>query len=112
MLSELAESLRFEIKMRQAYGQALLEENESWWKKEISVLHEKIRSVPDEMMEMAYKRLRGFIGMACYSYARQFAAQKDSAHLEQILMVYRLAEPDNPDMKHFVEVLEELKMKI
>ena len=108
-LSKLTESLQFELKMRQVYGQALMEKDKAWWDKEISALHEKMNSEPDEMMQMAYKRLSGFIGIACYSYARQFAAQKDIPHLEQILMVYRLAEPDNPDMKHYWDVLEELR---
>ncbi len=108
-LSKLAESLRFEMKQRQVYGPALMEKKEAWWKKEIQALHEKMTSEPDEMTRMAYKRLSGFIGIACYSYAQKFAAQKDIPHLEQILMVYRLAEPDNPDMKHFTELLRKLK---
>lgn len=108
-LSHLTESLRFEVHLRQIYSQALSEKNEVWWKKEISALHEKMASEPDEMTQMAYKRLGGFLGIVCYSYAGRFAAQKDIQHLEQILIVYRLAEPDNPDMKHFSEILEQLK---
>ncbi len=108
-LARLSQSLQFEIKWRQIYGKALLEQNEAWWEKELSALHTKMTSETDDMMRMAYKRLSGFIGIACYSYARRFAAQKDIPHLEQILMVYRLAEPDNPDMQHFREELRKLK---
>ena len=108
-LSKLTESLQFEVNMRQQYGKALLEKKADWWKKEISNLHEKMNSEPDEMMRMAYKRLSGFIGIVCYSYSRQFIARKDIPHLKQILMVYRLAEPDNPDIKQFSEELEQLK---
>lgn len=108
-IDQLVESLRFELKMRQTYGQALLEQNQAWWKKEISALHEKMNSEPNEITRMAYKRLSGFIGIFCYTYSKQFAAKRDVPHLEQILMVYRLAEPENPDMKHFSEVLEQLK---
>jgi hypothetical protein len=100
-LAQLSKSLQYEIKWRQIYGQALLGKDNAWWKKEITELHEKMNSEPDEMMRMAFKRLSGFIGIVCYSYARQFAAQKDVAHLEQILMVYRLAEPENADLKEF-----------
>ena len=107
-MSRLTESLQYEIKWRQIYGQALMEKDKAWWEKEIRTLHEKMNSEHGDMMRMAYQRLSGFIGIACYSYARQFAAQKDIPHLEQILMVYRLAEPENPDLKHFEEVLEEL----
>ena len=105
-MSRLTESLQYEMKWRQIYGQALMEKDKAWWEKELRTLHEKMNSEPGDMMRMAYKRLSGFVGIACYSYARQFAAQKDVPHLEQILMVYRLAEPDNPDLKHFREELE------
>ncbi|HKJ41211.1 MAG TPA: hypothetical protein VKA27_03915, partial [Sunxiuqinia sp.] len=108
-LAQLTESLRFEMKMRQQYGKALLEKPRDWWKKELAALHEKMNSEPNEMMRMAYQRISGFIGIVCYSYAGQFAARKDTSHLRQILMVYRLAEPDNPDLKHYREVLAQLK---
>ncbi len=110
-LSQLEESLRFETRMRQIYDQALMEENETWWKREITALHEKMTSETGGFRGMACKRLGGFIGIACYSLAQQFAGQKDIPKLRQVLMVYRLAEPDNPDMQHFGEVLEDLETR-
>jgi len=107
-LSELTGSLQFEMKVRKAYSDALLEKDEEWWKNEISVLNNKIETESNTIRKMAYKRLKGFLGIICYSYSRQFANQKDIPHLTQILMVYRLAEPDNEDMKHFSEVLADL----
>jgi pimeloyl-ACP methyl ester carboxylesterase len=108
-LAQLAESLGLELKMREKYGPALVEQDEAWWKEEISGLHEKMNSEPEFATKMAYRRVSGFIGIFCYMYAKQFAEKRDVAHLEQILKIYRLAEPDNPDMKHFAEVLEQLK---
>ena len=108
-LSQLEESLQLEIKLRQMYGPALLEKNGAWWKKEVHALNEKIASEPDDMKKMAYKRVNGFLGIACYSYSRQFADQKDTPHLEQVLTVYRLIAPDNTEMLRLTKLLEKLK---
>ena len=75
----------------------------------LPALNEKIASEPDDMKKMAYKRVKGFLGIACYSYSRQFADQKDIHHLEQALTVYRLIAPDNTEMLRFTEVLAKLK---
>ena len=108
-LTQLNQSLQFEGQMRQYYSQALLKKDEPWWKKEITTLHENMLSEPNVMKRMAYKRLSGFIGIICYSYTRQLAEQKDVPNLEQILMVYRLAEPENTEMKRYYEELKKLK---
>jgi len=108
-LSQLTASLQFEFSRRQVYLQSLFSKDESWWKDEISALHEKMVSEPNMMKRMAYKRLGGFLGIVCYSYSQQLAEQKDIPHLEQILMIYRLAEPENKDMQHYMTILEKLK---
>ncbi len=63
------------------------------------------------MEEMTYKRILGFIGIACYSMSRQFLQNQDVSHLEQTLIVYRLAEPENEDMKQFSKAWERMKFE-
>lgn len=108
-IDQLNESLHFEGEMRQFYGQALFQKDEKWWTTEIAALNKKTVSEPNTMKQMAYKRLKGFLGIICYSYSRQMANQKDIPHLEQILMIYRIAEPENTDMQRFYAELNELK---
>ncbi|GET24628.1 hypothetical protein [Prolixibacter sp. NT017] len=110
-MSQLTASLQFEFNRRQLFLQSLFSKDENWWKKEISALHEKMATEPNTMQRMAYKRLGGFLGIVCYSYAKQLAAQKDIPHLEKILTIYRLAEPDNKDMQHYTEVLKSIEKK-
>ncbi|MFB6341711.1 hypothetical protein ACE1ET_08310 [Saccharicrinis sp. FJH62] len=108
-LSQLSDVLRFEVGKRQEYSQALLEKDSTWWKKEIDDLNNHVDLEPDKMKRMAYARLKSFLGIACYSYASRFVVQKNIANLEQILMVYRLAEPNNADLKRFNKFLTELR---
>lgn len=108
-LAALGESLKTEMARRQQLTQALMENDENWWKSEIESLHQKATNEPDLIQRMAWKRLNGFLGIICYSYSRQLLARKDTEHLKQVLMVYRLAEPENPDMLHFSDELEKLQ---
>jgi len=107
-LKALGESLQLEMKIRQQLAQSLFEKDESWWINEIATLHEHEASETDLLLQMAWKRLSGFLGIICYSYSRQLLSRKDTENLKQVLMVYRLAEPENPDMKHFAEELDSL----
>lgn len=108
-LNELTQSLKFEFAVRQAYGKVLMTKDEKWWQNEIAELQKKTDTEPNKMKKMAYKRIKGFLGIVCFSYSRNFAQQRDIKHLEQILKVYKAVEPENEDMKHFSEVLETLK---
>lgn len=110
-ISQLKSNLSFESKVRQAYSKALLDKDKDWWTKEIADLHSKIETESDKMKQMTYKRLNGFLGIICYSYSRKFANEKNILDLEKVLNVYRIAEPDNADMKHFSEILETLKKR-
>ena len=107
--TQLIKSLRFEMKVRDAYNKALLEKDAKWWTREILSLHEKMETEPNVMLRMAYQRISGFLGIICYSYCNQFIARKQVSQLEQTLMVYRLAEPENQDMLRFSEMLGQLK---
>jgi len=108
-LAALGESLKTEMARRQQLTQAFMEKDENWWKNEIDSLHQRATSEPDLIQRMSWKRLIGFLGIICYSYSRQLLARKDTEHLKQVLMVYRLAEPENPDMLHFSDELEKLQ---
>ncbi|MFB6318453.1 hypothetical protein [Saccharicrinis sp. FJH54] len=108
-LNALSDVLRFEVKKREEYSQALMDRDAEWWRKEIDDLNHHVDNEPDEMKQMAYARLKSFLGIACYSYASRFVVQKNVANLKQILMVYQLAEPNNADLKRFNKFLTELK---
>lgn len=106
---ELMASIRFEMKVREAYYNALLQQDSVWWKKEVDALNLKIVSEPNTYTLMAYRRIRGFLGIVCYSLCNQFIQNRDVPKLEQILAVYRMLEPNNPDMLNFSAVLQPLK---
>lgn len=110
-IKELNQSLQFESKVREGYYNALQQKDSVWWKREIEVLNSKVQSEKDLYTLMAYRRIKGFLGIVCYSLCNRYTGQKDTQKLEQVLPVYRMIEPDNEDMKNFSKVLQQLKTK-
>jgi hypothetical protein len=72
-----------------------------WWKNEILRLEEKIETEQDSYTRDMYRRIKGFWGIASYSFCKQAVASKDEDLLKKILPIYRILEPENPDMLYF-----------
>jgi hypothetical protein len=73
------------------------------------MLNSKINTEKDEFMQLAYKRIKGFLGILCYSMCERFSTENDAGNLEKALTVYQMAEPKNPDVQKFSKTLEQLK---
>ncbi len=100
-LNHLRESIRFELSVRDAYMKALLAEDLSWWKTEISSLNNNISKDKDRYRNYAYKRIKAFLGIMCYSISNKALQSNDLKNAGKLLSIYRLLEPDNPDMFYF-----------
>jgi dienelactone hydrolase len=111
-LDELTQSIRFEFKVRKAYYNALQQKDAVWWRKEINTLNSKIESEQNRYTQMAYRRIKGFLGIVCFSLSNRYSTSREREKLEQILAVYRMVEPDNADMLAFSKILEQLKGNI
>lgn len=108
-VAELNKNIQFEMNVRNAYLGALTQKDSVWWKPEIKSLNSKIAGEKNEMALQTYKRIKGFLGIACYSLSNRFVEAKDPQKLEQIIAVYRLVEPANPEIKTFEKTLAQLK---
>ena len=100
-LKQLDKCLQFEIGMRQPYLEDFQTKDTLWWKKEISSTNEKIKTEQDVYTQDMYRRIKGFWGIACYSLCKQAVSQQNAEALNKIVSIYRLLEPENPDMFYF-----------
>jgi len=105
----LAVNLRFESTLRDEYYHALSEKDSAWWSDEIITLNTKLTSEKDPQRKLVYRRIKGFLGVACYSMCSRAASLKEAHTLERIVPVYRNLEPDNPDQLYYSAVLAHLK---
>jgi hypothetical protein len=97
-LDQLRESIRFELNMRNAYSQAMLSNEISWWEKEVTSLKKIIESEDDYFKVMACMRIKGFLGIMCYTLTGNALKADDLKYTERLLAIYKLVEPGNPDM--------------
>ncbi len=100
-MSQLRKSLQFEYRVREAYYHALDAKDALWWKREIDELNSRIERGDDQIMQYALKRIKAFLGIVCYSLANNALRTNDLNAAEKILAIYKLAEPENPDMFYF-----------
>ena len=105
----LVKNLRFELSIRDQYYKALQGKDSVWWRKEILELNTKLNTEKDRQRNLVYHRIKGFLGVACYSMCNRATSQKEVSVLEQVVPVYRLLEPDNPDQLYYSAVLAHLK---
>jgi len=100
-MSRLEKSLNFEISVRQSYIDAFEAKDTLWWKNEIRKTEDKIKSEQDSYTKDSYKRIKGFWGIACYSFCKQAVKEQNTEVLNKILSIYRMVEPENPDLFYF-----------
>ncbi|MBP1618562.1 MAG: hypothetical protein H6Q14_2389 [Bacteroidetes bacterium] len=100
-LNQLGQCLSNEMNLRQSYVEAFSSKDEAWWKNEIKAIDDHIKNSSDPLSQDMYRRIKGFWGIACYSYCKQAVAQRDEAMLRKTLEIYQAVEPRNPDMFYF-----------
>ena len=110
-ISLLGENLKLEEKSRQPYYNALQEKDTIWWKNEISNLNHRIDTTKNIWTKSMYCRMKGFLGIACYSISKQSAQNKQIKQLKHILPIYSLLEPKNPDVFYFSAIFDMLQGK-
>jgi len=100
-LNRLGKCLQYETSVRQSYIDAFQIKDTIWWKKEIGTTNEKIKTEQDSYTKDMYRRIKGFWGIACYSLCKQAINPQNTEALTKILSIYRMLEPENPDMLYF-----------
>jgi len=104
-LNRLTECLRLESQVRQPYMDAFHTKSLEWWKNELASVQNQIQTAPDPFTRDTYRRIKGFWGIVCYSLCQQAVQEHNTQSLNQIVSIYRILEPENPDMMHFTSLL-------
>jgi len=78
----------------------------AWWKNELAVVNGHIQAATDPFTQDAYRRIKGFWGIACYSLCNRAVSSGDFKLLNHYVSIYRILEPQNPDMLRFAGLLQ------
>lgn len=85
-----------EKEMQKMLRDAFSNQNLAWWQKEIADLKIAATNSQDKMMAAMSNRLLGFIGIACYSFAKQLVSE-NAPESDKVLQIYQIAEPNNAE---------------
>ena len=100
-LSSMQQALQMETMIDQGYVSAMTDESIAWWTRELKALDDSTKSnKKGEMIDMMF-RVKGYIGLICFSVTSNAAKKKDIAQLEKVLTIYEMAEPKNPDVFYY-----------
>ncbi|QQR94077.1 MAG: hypothetical protein IPJ93_09120 [Bacteroidota bacterium] len=85
-----------EKEMQKMLRDAFSNQNLAWWQKEITDLKTAATNSNDKMMAAMSNRLLGFIGIACYSFAKQLV-NENAQESDKVLQIYQTVEPNNSE---------------
>ena len=85
-----------EKEMQKMLNDAFVNQNISWWEKEISDLKTGEKQTNDPMISSLNARLLCYIGIAAYSYSKQLI-NENHQEAGKVLAIYKTAEPDNAE---------------
>lgn len=100
-ITQIRSSMQMEFKVRDAYSNAFSTKTSEWWIKEVASLNQQIEMEKDKYKLFAYKRIRAFLGIMCYSLTNNNLNENKLKDAAKNLVLYKLVEPQNPDMFYF-----------
>lgn len=100
-MNKLKKNLEFEISVRQPYIDAFQTKDTVWWKNEIKTANEKIKTEKDPYTKDTYLRIKGFWGIACYTFCNRALQGHNQEILKRVVPIYRMLEPENPYVPYF-----------
>lgn len=100
-LNLLRKCLEYEMEARQPYLDAFINRDSLWWQNEIHTLESKMQSENNPYRNDMYKRIKGFLGIACYSLGNKAIKEHNGEMLNKIVPIYRMLEPENPYVLYF-----------
>jgi dienelactone hydrolase len=107
------EQLAFmEQQLREGYLQAFQNNDQDWWANELKLLNEKIETDKDLATRQMYSRIKGFLGIVCYSYTSRAVSENNRAQADKCIMVYEIVEPANPDCFFYKAVMLDRQKQI
>jgi hypothetical protein len=90
---------------KKSYMEDINSGDSTWWNSEIKSLNERISNNKDVVTKQMYCRIKGFLGIVCYSYTNQAVMSNNIGLSNKYFFIYEKLEPKNPDLFFFKALL-------
>jgi len=94
-----------EQQLRNEYMQGFNTQNLDWWNSELVTLSDKIKTSNDLFTRQMYSRIKGFLGIVCYSFTSKAIAESNIDLANKCVAIYQKVEPQNPDCFFYKAIL-------
>jgi hypothetical protein len=107
---EMEANIRYqESELLKAYAEGFETKDIDWWTIEIKALQSEIANNKDVLYHQMYCRMKGFLGIAAYSFVSNAISGNDLGRAEKYLAIYQIVEPENADCFFYKAVLLDRK---
>jgi hypothetical protein len=100
-LDKMKSALNLESRLQQGYISALNLKDTLWWRNEIRKLNQQITEEDDPYLLSAFRRVRGFLSIAAYSFCNVSLKDNDLSGAGKLIDIYHIVDPGNPDGYYF-----------
>ena len=90
-----------EQQLKRGYIQGFSNQDIDWWKNELNDLTNSINQGADLGTRQMYSRIKGFLGIVCYSYSSKAIQENNMDMAAKCLEIYETLEPKNPDCFYY-----------
>jgi predicted esterase len=97
-----AEQLQLtEQQLKEGFIQSFNSQDINWWKNELAELASRINQETDINTRQMYSRIKGFLGIVCYSFTSKALQDNNDTLTTKYLEIYETLEPQNPDCFYY-----------
>ncbi|HNW98630.1 MAG TPA: hypothetical protein PKK00_09505 [Bacteroidales bacterium] len=101
-----------EIKLQSDYAVAIGEKDTLWWKKQVTLINQQIKTNADKDERVMYKRLLNYLSLVAYMNTNNAMKMNDYETAYRYVIIYSLVDPENTDCAYFKTVILMKKGKI
>jgi predicted esterase len=94
-----------EKELRNNYMDKFFSADSDWWTNEIKSINANISQNGDILSRQMYSRVKGFLGIVCYSYTSKAIAANNIELSKKCMTIYEKLEPKNPDLYFYKALL-------
>jgi len=94
-----------EQELRNTYIAGFKQKDLEWWRNDLKTLSDKINNEQDLSTRQMYKRIKGFLGIVCYSYTSNAFKINDEVLAQKSINIYEIVEPQNSDCYYYKALL-------
>lgn len=101
--------LQDEEKLKAFYVKSFQDQNENWWKNEISSLQKKMKNDADPDIAHEYQRILDYLSLVCYMQTNGALNQHQLAAADYFDHLYQLVDPANSEAYYFEAQIQQIK---